>query len=481
MSYALHCKAETAPIIGIAINAIGSFSTGGKELTENKFLKLFEDLKKEGAISKDSILKPRIFGPHEALAVADEFAASCVDGILLINSAFPNGHVFPTIAMHPGLSRTPMIVSAEYEPDLGDNEWTTNAWCGVTMNNHVAKRLGRYIRPLAGMMDSAEYKDELKMLANCIHAISFLRRDFLGRFGDAPGGFHSATMDQMAFLRTFGTKVEMVDLIGLMTTYNTGRASGYVGESTFTDADVEATLQEMKSGRPCLVTDDELRKGAKFYHAMKAQIEANGFTSIAVKCWPELCAPDINIAACFPMTWLLTKGIVTAAGCESDCPITVMQTLGTLLSGKPSSCLDFVNYPGRCGCMELGHCGVGIAGQMGDGEAIAYKSPDRQGKELRAPALIGQFEYGRKTGITVTQDNLGKIKVLCFTGENTPQSAMGKLYSGSDLVMGKYAELSDLIMEHGFPHHLAVAANDISREVSDVCAFLGVECHTIES
>ncbi len=461
----------------MVLNSIDVFSSKGKDLADSRLVKLFEDLKAEGAIHSDSILEPRIAGPHEALRVADTFAGALVDVIMIANSAFPNGHVFPTIALHPGLSRTPVIITSDSEPNVGDSEWTTNAWCGVIMNNYVAKQLGRHIRPLAGNPETESFRDELKMLLNAYRAVAMLRRDFLCRFGDAPGGFHSATMDQMTFLRTFGTRLDTVDLLGLMTTFYTRTAKGHLREESFTDADVEATMQEMKEGRKCLIDDEKLRKGARLYHAFKAQIEANGYTSIAVKCWPEILHPNIDIAPCFPMTWLLTKGIVTAASCEADCPTAVMQTLGTLLSGEPSACLDFVNYTGGCECVELGHCGVGIAGLMGEGEAIGEKSPDRQGSDLNGPALIGQFQYGPKTGISIAPDAVGGLKVLCFTGENTPESNRKKLYSAADVIVKEYRELDKLILDNGFPHHLAVAMSDISREIAEVCAFLGVEYH----
>ncbi|HEY3378676.1 MAG TPA: hypothetical protein VGL77_14410 [Armatimonadota bacterium] len=479
MSYFQSYDRQTAPKVGAVYNAIGAFSLPGKAMAEQKFTALFDKLKSEGAIHADSLLVSRIFGPHEAAKVADDFAAHRVDVVLIFNSAFPNGHVFPTIALHPQLSRTPLIVSADYEAELGDREWTTNAWCGVVMNNYVAQRVGRYVRPLPGDPASEDYHDELKMLLNSARAISMLRRDFLGRFGDAPGGFHSANADQFALLRTFGTRQENIDLLALMDTYKSGTAAGFCGTSCFTDGDVEATMSEMATGRPCLISEAHLRKGARLYHAFKAQVVANGFTSIAVKCWPELVAKDPEIAACFPMTWLMTKGDVWAASCESDVPTAVMQSLGALLTGKPSACLDFVNYTGRSACVELGHCGVGIAGLMGDDEAIAYKSPDRQGGDpTHAPALIGQFRYGPKTGIAMTQASDGHLKVLTFTGENSPATTQHKLYSAADLLVNEYRALNTLILQHGFPHHLAVAMRDITREVSEVCAFLEIECFT---
>ena len=280
-------------------------------------------------------------------------------------------------------------------------------------------------------------------------------------------------MDQYAFLRTFGVRLETVDLLAVMETYRTGHAKGYCGEVTFNDADIEVTLQAMCKGRACSVEETPLRNGARFYHAMKALVEANGFTSVAVKCWPELLAPGLEIAACLPLTWLQTIGVVRGASCESDCPAAVMQSLATLLTGQPAACLDFVNYPGRCNCVELGHCGVGIAGQMAE-ESIAYKSPDRQGGEQHAPALIGQFRYGVKTGFTLAPTPDGRLKLLAFTGESSPETAQGKRYSAADVLVRNYRELDRLILCEGFPHHVTVAMTDITRELEILCDYYGI-------
>jgi L-fucose isomerase-like protein len=480
VSYPVHYAPATAPRLGAVFAAIDVFSRAGKEAEERSFTALFEELKREGAIHPASVLKPRIFGPHEAMAVADEFARAGVDVILIYHSAFPNGHVFPSIALHRNLAQIPVIIAAGPEPDVGDREWTTNAWCGVIMANFVAKQVGRFIRPLGGDPASTGFRDELRRLLNSYRAISMLRRDYLGRFGDAPGGFHSATMDQFAYLRLFGTRVETIDLLGLMSTYQSGKARGYVGEFSFTEDDVSRTAEEMTRGRPCLIDAAQLRKGARLYHAFEATIAAFGFTSIAVKCWPEILGPGIDIAPCLPMTWLLAKRKVTAAACESDCPTAVMQSLGTLLSGRPAACLDFVNHiGGNRPCVELGHCGAGIIGEMGEDEAIGYKSPDRQNNDLNGPALIGQFQYGKKTGLAVAPDGHGGIKMLCFTGENTPASNRHKLYSAADLLMAGGEELQAKILAEGFPHHAAVAAGDISAEVREVCATLGIVCHFV--
>ncbi len=489
-----------APKIGLVANSINVFSQQGKEEVEGQCKELIARLIGAGLISSDSIVYPdRICGPHEAQEVADLFTRAMVDGIVLVNSAFPNGNTFLTFAVHPYLAKVPLVVTAPPEAELAAPEWATNAWCGVIMNNYVAHKIDRHIFPLAGWPRDQTYQDELKALFTVFSTIGHMRRDFLGRFGDAPGGFHSASGDQLAYARVFGTRVETIDWTAVMETYRTGTAKGYMGDVHFEESAVRQTAEEMKADRLVLVEERSVERAARLYHALRAIIKAHGYTSAAFRCWPEMCEPYIGIAPCLSIGWLLSKGEVTAAACEGDWPTAVAQSIATLLSGKPGVCLDFVNHTPHGSVMQLGHCGVGIAGLMarptvnmaqqslGEQKAailagrqkvddgIAEKSPERQVQQSVAPAHIGQFAYGEKTGINLVQDRDGRFKMLVFTGESRPDTARGVLYSASDVEVRNNAKLQELILTHGFSHHMVLAFGDISRKLRLLCSYYDIE------
>jgi L-fucose isomerase-like protein len=182
------------------------------------------------------------------------------------------------------------------------------------------------------------------------------------------------------------------------------------------------------------------------------------------------------------MGLLLANRDITAAACESDWPTAVAQSIGTLLSGKPAACLDWVNYTGGSEIIQLGHCGAGICGQMANGkcrgaicDAIALHPVIRLGGGVMGPVHIGQFEFGPKTGLCLTQDRAGKFKLLAFRGESTPKTARGLTYSAVDMAVPEYRKLNQLVLDGGFPHHLAVVMGDVSEEARMLCQFLGVE------
>jgi L-fucose isomerase-like protein len=415
------------------------------------------------------------------MAVANEFAAACVDLIVLVNVGFPNGQVFLTLATHPHLAKVPLAVVAD--PEVKSGEWATNAWCGVIMNNYAAKQLGRPIAAIPGPIDGVQFRARVDQLLHVAAAIKTLRSDFLGRFGDAPGGFHSATASQLAFAATFGTRVDTVDLTAVAEVLRTGTATGYLGRVSFGDDDVRKTLVQVVEGREVLVDHAMIEKGVRLYHAFRAMVRANGYTSMAVRCWPEWNESYLGTSACLAMGLLLANGDVTAAACEGDWPTAVAQTIGTVLSGSPAACLDWVNYTAGSEVVQLGHCGAGICGKMAPRaadqanpcDAIGLHPVLRQvGKQI-GPVHLGQFEYGPKTGICLVQSPDGRFRLLAFRGESSPETACNMLYSAADVRVANPQRLGRLILEHGFPHHLAVAFGDVCEEVRTLCGYLGVE------
>lgn len=507
--YTMPYSREHAPKLGVVTNSIHAFSKEGKNYSENNFKAVYKSFLQDGFISEDSVFyEKRIFGYHQAQEAADRFAKANVDIIIIFNTAFPNGFVFPVIAMNAYLRNLPLIVAADVEPNeaIGSREWATNGVCGNDMNNYVAKYIGRYARFIEKPTGSREFVDELKMLLNVFNTVREMRRDYLGRFGEGPGGFHSASNDQLLFFKTFGTIVDSVDLIRVREVYDSMETTGIKKSASFSERDIKITMEELTEGRLNLLKDQSmLYKGARLYHALKNIIDSEGFTSAALRCWPEMMDGLLKITPCLSIAWALSKGDVRAFACESDWPIAVLQSIGRLLSGVPVACLDFVNWTPERNILQIGHCGVGIpcvmapsdpalivraqkegpfpeklkkeimSGQVPFTDAIIEHGNNRLSGIEMGPSLIGQFRYGKKTGFSILKTPENKLKMLAFTGESSPETAQGLLYSASDIRIDNYQKLFEQRREHGFPHHLALAMSDISRELMELCGFYDIQ------
>ena len=167
--------------------------------------------------------------------------------------------------------------------------------------------------------------------------------------------------------------------------------------------------------------------------------------------------------------------------------------------------MDFVNWSDTGEILQLGHCGVGIpcimeptdpvlldkaqksntvskefkdkvlSGEIAVTDAIIEHGVSREAGIDLGPSLIGQYQYGVKTGFDIVQTPEGKLKLLVFTGESSAKTARKILYSGSDLRVKDYHRLFQLKREHGFSHHLGLAMGDISKELRELCSFYGIE------
>lgn len=505
IGYCTPYLASDAPRIGVVFNSISAFVEAGKAHGEQAFSALLEECKREGVIAADSVVHPgRIFGAHDAWKVAEAFSGERLDAVVIFNSGFPCGHVLPILGLQPHLRHLPLIVAAYEEPNdpLGSCAWATNAVCGSDMNQHDARYMGRYVRYLTGAAGSPEFARELAMLMNVYRVVRKLSGLYLGRFGDAPGGFHSATADQLTFAKTFGVIVETVDLLRVYHVYQTLSAQGTAGAAAFTEDDIQATLAEMKQGRLVLITDEEaLYRVARLYHALVALCQAEGFEAASLRCWPELMAEPLQVAGCLAIAWATAKRDVAAFACEGDWPGAMVQAIAGWLTGRPAAFLDFVDWTAKRDVVRFGHCGVGLCGCMAPNDPELMARVSREGgvsAELLeeivagkvrvndaligrphttegAGRLIGQLEYGPKTGIDLIQNPDGSLQMLAFTGENSPETAQGILYSGCDLRIKNYRRLDEIKRTRGFSHHLVIALADILPELRELCQFYNVE------
>ena len=116
-----------------------------------------------------------------------------------------------------------------------------------------------------------------------------------------------------------------------------------------------------------------------------------------------------------------------------------------------------------------------MEGKIRPGEAVFGNPATRQIGDNIEPTLIGQFEHGAKTGISLMQRADGRFEMLAFVGESDETTAKGKAYSAADIRVKEYNRLNEIIMQEGFPHHVAVAMDDISWELKELCAYYDID------
>jgi hypothetical protein len=58
---------------------------------------------------------------------------------------------------------------------------------------------------------------------------------------------------------------------------------------------------------------------------------------------------------------------------------------------------------------------------------------------------------------------------------SSPDTNQEMIYSAADVRVPEYLQLNRLILQHGFPHHVAMALKDVTPDLRILCAYLGIE------
>lgn len=502
--YRLSYSKEKAPKVAIVGNSVLKFHPVSKKAIQDATRAMFEGFVKEGAISADSIYIPAAFGQYQVTKLAAGLKAADLDMCLIINTAFPNGGTATILASF--LKSIPLVVSSVPEGRFVNNhDWETNSVCGALMNNNALNFMEVYHKVIIGLPGTEEYDDAIRRMLAISYVVKQMRYDRLAAFGDRAPGFHASSINnELADLRVFGTYVETISLMAVQQVYDSMRCDGLAGTVSFTEEDVQATVKEMKKDKIVISPEEQIYRSARYYNAFLAIIEANGLTSAAFRCWPEIQGSGINI--CLAIGLLMAKGHITGGGCERDVHVTISQSILRHLAGKPAVCLDFVEMFGKNGkdLVQMGHCGCGIPGYMEPApKEILKRIKENEGRvpedvvqgihggkiNVRStlmgsavnfptgynigPCLVGPMKFGTYTCMRIIpSEDLKSHKMLIFKGVSSEKTSQNTKILSLDLTIdGDARLLQEKVLENGFPHHLAAVQGDFVEELKELCRF----------
>jgi len=296
MSQASYIR-DKAPKIAIVGTSVLKFHPKAKEKIRDLTRKMFDRFVAEGLISDNSIYIPHCFGQYEVTKIAKELKSENIDLCLIVNTAFPNGGTATILGSY--LQGIPIIVSSTPEPGVAKHsDWENNSVCGVLMNNSALNYMEIYHKVLIGFPGSDTYNNSLKSMLKIAYTIREMRNDRLAAFGGRAMGFHASSINnELVDLKVLGTYIETISLLTVKNVYDDMRCEGLAKTVTFTEDDIQSVVSRLQDGRIVLSPHEQLYRSARYYHSFKAIIEANGLTSAAFRCWPEIQGSGVNICA----------------------------------------------------------------------------------------------------------------------------------------------------------------------------------------
>lgn len=239
-----------------------------------------------------------------------------------------------------------------------------------------AERLGVY----CGSND--EY---LAAYFRAVNAYCALRNAKIGMAGYADLGFYTGTFDHVSFKHTFGTEIEHISLLEIaaeMKTADKETAGTFMAEAA-------------RWNNPERIDEDDLKKTAKLYTALKGQVRRRGLSALSLKCFEGITA-STGFTPCMPLSLL---GMDLSVGCKCDMHAMLSMLVLQCLSGEPAAFLEL--YDKTDGRILFANCGM---------------TPGHHVDGIRS---IGRFGWGGVNGVIDTsRRKQGKATLLRIDKDN---------------------------------------------------------------
>jgi len=343
--------------------------------------------------------------------------------------------------------------------------------------NHYTSIIRRYLgaqgpvyKWFFGHVDDDRFVRRFEITVRALRAIKAMSTARVGWIGGNSPGFYNMNFDEEAVSARLGTRVvahDFSEIVDLTATIDRDEARTVVAE-------LAAAASEV------LTSDDFMERGARLYLALKEFARRNGYAALAVQCWPKF--QDIMaIAPCMAYGWLGSEDGFPVS-CEGDVPGALSMLLLNELSDNPgsSTLLDMTALDPAAESMLMWHCGVAPR-HFADADGIRWVDHPTLGRKSSVTYGVAgdQVFAAQDATIAYVGDDASELLVVRARIEERDVKGFDGTrgwFTGFEL-NGEPTELVDLVntlMVGGHEHHYAVAQGDLTDELLEVAAWLGM-------
>lgn len=395
----------------------------------------------------------------DALAIADDFKKNDVDAIIMHMASFPVGAIIPAIAKRFDV---PVILFANPEKPEEGGIWSQNSFCGANMAAHVLHKMGRQYHPAWGTVKEAAAV--IAPLLKTIICKKNICETKIGLVGGRAPGFYTSNFDEMKLRSTFGTSVEILDLLEIVDK-----------AKNLTKKESEEGLKNiMKAANSvCAVSDKELQLAGDLFQAFVLTAEKYKLDSYAIRCWPEFS--DIyGIAPCAVIGLLNDAKLATS--CEGDVlGAMTMKIQQNLSGGAIPFFIDLISFDYNDNTGVVWHCGAAPSSLCKRFEETVLRKHARvDGGDKKGVTNDFSLKAGRITLAKLDETETGyRMLIAAGTALDTD-----KFIRGNPLRIkfdGCVKKLIDTIIKEGFEHHYSVIYADIMDELLGFCEQMNIK------
>jgi len=431
------------------------------------------------------VYKKHIITESDAEEAANAIQANNIDFLMLQCTSFSAGFLAPVFAKLYKRCGTRLGLWAIEESmdgmnNVEDGAMPLNSLCSINM---YAGIIGHYVdntlpfKWFFGNAGQTFLDDRFSVTVRVLTAIKNLNNSKVALVGGIAPGFNDLYFDERTLLRRFdGLRYDRLHEIREIT----DRAKAISDIELSTEMNRQKSLSIKASDAASVM----LETNTRVYLAFRDFLQDNDYDALAISCWPHFQQVfDKPFSACDVLARLNETGVVAA--CEGDPISAVSMLMLKYISDSTSMLMDLSAFDEKDETILMWHCGpaaacfAGKSGYSLDGNYSGM--PHEKGKP---PKCIG-----------ITRDmvfNEGPVTIARLTGENDMMFLAGgtfikytkKSFSGSRGWMGSLTlnrkdisvrDFINTILVKKFQHHFPIVKGDYSREVLELCAWLGLK------
>jgi len=393
-----------------------------------------------------------------ALAVLESFERTRPDVLVVFFATFSLGTIVPLIAKR---LKVPVVFWSIPEPDPAGGRLRANSFCAANMNSHFMWRFHIPYFHVHGNVSVEKTQTDLSKVVRLIKAMNTVAQMRIGSIGGRVPGFYTSCISEMLLRDKIGPEVKYITMLEVVN-----------AAKNLSAEEVDKAVAIIKKDA-CGVnaSDEDLRKSAALFAAVRNVKKKFGVDTLTFRCWPEVIDKELyGITVCSTIGHLTNHGDLTV--CEGDIYASVMLRLEKELTGEDPFFCDLIVCEGdygvlwHCGAAPCSLCKSGFENKLTNSSTV----PDR--------GVINDFplKSGRITVTRLSEKRDGSgYRMLIATGEgiDTDLFVRGnplkvKFDAGCD-------KLRETVINQGFEHHFSMTYGDISSELLDYCRIMDIE------
>jgi L-fucose isomerase-like protein len=398
----------------------------------------------------------------DAQVVAKQLESENVDFIIIQNSSFADGDM-----IIPFFSNTARLAVWAVEETTDSGPLPLNSFCATNLYMSIAGRFSNgYDKPVKWLYGNAESKDFAKRFEPTVRALSAIKKlqqSKILMIGDFAPGYHDEKFDDEKLRKIFGIRIEKVELTEFYSEFEEAIRSPEV------PVKVEEILYE-SSGID--VAQPDITKSARAEVAFQKIISKRQGSAITFRCWPEVPG-KIGLMVCSTIG-RLNQG-TTVAATEGDVLGAISMLALKYLSNRDTVLMDLSAWDKLSDSIYIWHCG-NIPNTWFDENG--FRLSNHFNRNTIGVVRDGKMKSGEVTGLRFLENDQSAFLVSGnFTDKGSPRykgcsAWMNNLKINERKVTSK--DFMNTLLVNAIPHHLAYVDQDISTEVNEFCAWLGI-------